>query len=310
MARRRVKESRSILDRRRPSESAGNPWAGTRIIATTHLAVAIIAVGWQGWTMVQGREVGILPPIVLAADMALFLDVDGTLLDIAATPEAVRVPDTLRADLRKVARRLDGALALVSGRSIAALDRLFPALSCAAAGQHGAELRLPSGEREQLKAIEPLPERVLNGIEAVARRWPAILIERKGLSIALHYRAVPELGPDLAAALEALIAPDLASVALKRGKFVLEIAPRHTDKGKAVDRLMSLRPFIGRKPVFIGDDLTDEDGFAAVIRLGGIALQVGPESDGRYDGCFETPAALRAWIAAAAADPRAGRGKA
>ena len=101
--------------------------------------------------------------------MALFLDVDGTLLDIAATPQAVRVPDNLRADLGKVARRLDGALALVSGRSIATLDRLFPALGCAAAGQHGAELRLPSGECERLDAMEPLPERILAGIDAIAR---------------------------------------------------------------------------------------------------------------------------------------------
>jgi len=258
--------------------------------------------------MAQARQAGISPPIVLAADMALFLDVDGTLLDIAATPEAVRVPDNLRADLGKVARRLGGALAIVSGRSIATLDRLFPELGGAAAGQHGAELRLPSGESERLDAVEPLPERILAGLDAVARRWPAILIEPKGLSVALHYRAAPELGRDLAVALEALVAPDLASVALKRGKFVLEIAPRQADKGKAVDRLMRLRPFVGRMPVFIGDDVTDEDGFAAVARLGGIALQVGPEAGGRYDGRFETPAALRAWIAAAAADPRTGRG--
>jgi trehalose 6-phosphate phosphatase len=259
--------------------------------------------------MAQGRETTFSPPIVLAADMALFLDVDGTLLDIAPTPAAVRVPDDLGATLGRIAERLGGALAIVSGRPIAMLDRLFPDLACAAAGQHGAELRLPSGATELLGGVAPLPDRIADGLDGLARRWPAILVEPKGFSIALHYRAAPELEPELEAALEELLAPDRAVVALKRGKFVFELAPRHVDKGKAVERLMALPPFVGRRPVFIGDDVTDEDGFAAVTRLGGIALRVGAGGEGRYDGRFEDPTELRAWLTATiASGPRDARG--
>lgn len=256
--------------------------------------------------MARNREARISPPIVLAADMALFLDVDGTLLDIAPTPDAVRVPADLGAILGQIARRLGGALAIVSGRSIATLDRLFPNLVTAMAGQHGAELRLPLGVVERLGAVEPLPEPLLAGLAALARRWPEILVEPKGVTVALHYRSVPELERELEIALERLVAPHREDVGLKRGKFVLEIAPRQVDKGKAVERLMTLPPFAGRRPVFIGDDVTDEDGFAAVLRLGGRAIRVGAVGDERYDGRFENPAALRDWLGATAASTPGG----
>lgn len=250
--------------------------------------------------MAPNREAEVSPPILLAADIALFLDVDGTLLDIAPTPDAVRVPEDLGATLGRIARRLDGALAVVSGRSIATLDRLFPNLVTAMAGQHGAELRLPLGVVERMTGVGSLPEPLLADLGVLARRWPEILVEPKGVTVALHYRSVPELERELEHALELLVAPHRAAIGLKRGKFVLEIAPRQVDKGKVVERLMTLPPFAGRRPVFIGDDVTDEDGFAAVRRLGGRAIRVGA-GEGDHDSRFEEPAALRDWLGAAAA---------
>lgn len=247
-------------------------------------------------------------PIGLAFDdrLALFLDVDGTLLDIAARPDAVTVPPDLVEVLRRLASRLDGALALVSGRSIAVLDRLFPRLGGALAGQHGAELRARDGPHETAAGTIALPEAIVAAVRTLGDRDPGIVIETKGLTMAVHYRPAPERGAELEAALRAILEPSDAPVALRRGKFVFEIAPEAIDKGRAVEHFMRRPPFAGRRPVFIGDDVTDEDGFAAVARMGGLAIRVGDGGEGRYDHRIESAAAVRAWLRAAAkAEPHA-----
>jgi trehalose 6-phosphate phosphatase len=240
----------------------------------------------------------------LRGDSALFLDVDGTVLDIAPRPDAVLVPPGLVDALARLSRRLGGALALVSGRPIAELDRLFPGLGCPAAGQHGAELRLPDGSFERGRGQAGIPAALATDVEALARRWPEIVTEHKGLSIAVHFRAAPEIETELHRLLESMLLPFGKSLAMKRGKLVREIVCRGTDKGRAVERFMGMQPFAGRRPIFVGDDVTDEDGFAAAVRLGGVGLGVGEGDEGdenRGHAGFASPAAVRRWLACEAA---------
>jgi trehalose 6-phosphate phosphatase len=207
-------------------------------------------------------------------DWALFLDVDGTLLEIAATPAAVCVPRRTLQVLAALQQRLDGAVALVSGRSIAELDRLFAPLTLAAAGVHGAERRDASGNaqrRDDLEALAPA-RRLLTDWSA---RHEGTLVEDKHAALALHYRSAPEL--ELAArqvAAEALAALP-PGFHIQEGKKVLEIKADGASKGHAIEAFMEESPFRGRVPVFVGDDLTDEDGFAVVNRRGGHSIAVG-----------------------------------
>jgi len=231
---------------------------------------------------------------------ALLLDLDGTLLDIAPRPEAVVVPPGLPATLEAVRARLDGALALVSGRPIAELDRLLAPLRTAAAGVHGAELRRrPDGPIERLGtpslldpvrrllAATPLPE--------------AVTVEDKEVAIALHWRRAAEPPVALIAELEARVAASDGSLEAIFGKAVLELRPAGLDKGRAVAALLAEPPFAGRRPIFVGDDRTDEDAFRAVERVGGLALPVGPTPPGGRPAVFAGPGAVRAWLASVAA---------
>lgn len=208
-------------------------------------------------------------------DWALFLDVDGTLLEIAAAPEDVFVPSRALEVLSKLHERLGGALALVSGRSIADLDRLFRPLRLPAAGAHGAERRSASGRvthRHAERSVLESARRLLTGWVAANM---GTLLEDKGAALALHYRGAPSL--EIAAKRMAAEAASLAGpqFAIQEGKKVLEIKPRSTDKGRAIAEFMLEAPFEGRVPVFIGDDLTDEHGFARVNELGGHSIAVG-----------------------------------
>jgi trehalose 6-phosphate phosphatase len=209
-------------------------------------------------------------------DWALFLDVDGTLLEIAAIPAAVRVPERAIGLLRSLHARLGGALALVSGRRIADLDALFAPLSLPVAGVHGAERRDAAGNRST-------PDRGsrLTPARRVLAAWQAAhagtLLEDKGAALALHYRAAPEWeGAARRAAIEALAAvgPEFH---LQEGKKVLELKAYTTGKGSAIAAFMQEPPFLGRVPVFVGDDVTDEDGFETVNRLDGYSIAVGLE---------------------------------
>lgn len=217
-----------------------------------------------------------LRPALLTPRDALFLDVDGTLLPIVARPQDVRVDSALRALLKRLRDALGGALALVSGRSIAEIDQLFEPLVLPLAGQHGYERRDAAlGVHRSEVFGHPLDEAVAT-LTDFSRRHAGLLVEQKGASVALHYRLAPELADAARTQVEALaerLAPDYTLMA---GKMVFELKPAHTDKGGAIRAFMREAPFAGRVPVFLGDDVTDEYGFAAIEEFGGESIKIGP----------------------------------
>lgn len=209
-------------------------------------------------------------------DWALFLDVDGTLVEIAPSPAATRVPLRVIEALAAVRERLGGALALVSGRPIADVDRLFAPLTLPAAGIHGAERRDAAGRvrlRDDRAALAPA-RRVL---AAWAAMHQGVLLEDKGSALALHYRLAPDVEPDARRIAATALAAAGPAFRLRDGKNALEIGADSVDKGQAIEAFMREPPFSDRVPVFLGDDVTDEDGFAAVNRLGGHSIAVGVE---------------------------------
>lgn len=212
----------------------------------------------------QGRE----------QELALFLDVDGTLLEIAGAPDEVRVDDRLLGILHRLQGRLAGAVALISGRRIDELDRLFPLEGLPAAGLHGLERRRSDGVVMR-SGGDGLPAASRRSLVGLAAAHPGVLIEDKGVAVAVHYRAAPEAEADVRRCVDALMAGLAANFELLDGKMVLEIRHRGCHKGDAVASFMAEPPFRGRLPVFIGDDVTDEDGFETVNRLGGWSVRVG-----------------------------------
>jgi trehalose 6-phosphate phosphatase len=227
---------------------------------------------------------------------ALFLDIDGTLLDIAPAPHSVQVPPSLVHSLDAAAQSLDGALALVSGRLIEDIDRLFQPLCLPSAGLHGAEIRRKAGggiERFECTPISRALRETINGLVEAHR---GVKLEDKGNALALHYRARPAAGPLLAHALTRLVSDFGPGLALLQGKMVLELRDIRHSKASAVSAFMATEPFAGRQPIFLGDDRTDEDGFAAVERKGGIALPVGINHDGGREAVFASPAEVRDWL--------------
>jgi trehalose 6-phosphate phosphatase len=205
---------------------------------------------------------------------AFFLDVDGTLIDIAPTPEAVVIPPDLPDMLARLAHRAHGALAIVSGRPLDSLDRFFAPAHLPAAGIHGAEMRFPDGSIEAQAA--PELESVRGALRAIGGRHPELLVEEKSVSVTIHYRLRPELEPVVRAEIERIIA-GVPGLALQPGKMMLEVRPASADKGRALARFMQARPFVGRRPLAVGDDLTDEHMFRIAVELGGLAVRVGRE---------------------------------
>lgn len=206
---------------------------------------------------------------------AYFLDVDGTLLDIARSPGEVRVRVETRQLLGRLHASAEGALALISGRSLSDIDTLFPLVALPAAGQHGVERRNARGMRGWSGASmrdQPVARARLGALVA---RYPELVLEDKGFSVALHYRAAPVL--------ETLVRETVGDVQaelgdgflVQPGKYVLELRPSGMDKGDAIAEFMAEPPFAGRVPVFVGDDVTDEHGFAVVNELGGHSVKVG-----------------------------------
>lgn len=234
---------------------------------------------------------------------ALFLDVDGTLLDIAASPDAVTVPPALPDALDALHRQLHGALALVSGRTVDTLDRLFAPVRLPAAGSHGAQWRSLAGGTVQHYG-GPLPRHLRARLLALARRQPGVLAEDKGSSVALHYRAAPAAREALASALNALLAEaDGGDLRLLPGKMVFEVLCAGQDKAAALRRFLAVAPFAGRRPVFLGDDAADAPALAAVAALDGLALSVGARLPGAA-AVFATPGAVRSALARAAGATR------
>lgn len=241
-------------------------------------------------------------PVTLAlptGPLALFLDVDGTLIDIAPCPDAVVVPEPLRQALGRLGERLNGALALVSGRSIADLDTLFRPLRFRAAGVHGAEMRTEPDGAVSARDGDALPADFIAAVRHLAAGHAGTLVENKGYSVAVHYRADPSAGPALRAGLDALVAETGPGLQVLPGHMVFDVKRSDVDKGVAITAFMAHAPFAGRQPVFIGDDVTDLSGFAAVLAAGGLAYSVTTPRPG-LSGHFADPQTVRDWVAALA----------
>ena len=240
---------------------------------------------------------GPLPPI--GARNALFLDFDGTLAELAPQPEAVLIAPDLVSILVQLAARLNGALAMVSGRRLIDLDGFLAPLQLPAAAEHGAQRRLLSGEI--IRVAPPDLQAVTRRVTALARQHSGLRVEVKDTAVALHYRHAPELE---ASCLQAMgeAARNAPGLELLRGKYVLEIKLAGISKGTAIEDFMAQAPFAGRLPLFAGDDITDEDGFSAVQRMGGCGIKVGEGATRARYRC-PSPAALRQWLQRAAQEP-------
>lgn len=234
-----------------------------------------------------------LPPPERAA---LFLDVDGTLLELAPRPDAVVVTDRTRALLERAERRLAGALALVSGRPLEELDRLFSPLRLPAAGVHGLQRRDVHGREHHAAPPPGWHASLAPRLARFARQHPNVVVEDKGHAIALHYRRAPELA-EAALTLAGAIADDMGpETRLLRGKMVLEFMPAGSDKGRAIEAFMGEPPYSARTPVFIGDDVTDEAGFSAVNAMGGVTLRVGTIEHSHARHALPDVAGVHAWL--------------
>ncbi len=225
---------------------------------------------------------------------AFFLDIDGTLLVLAATPAGVTVDSGLKQTLGPLRTATGGAIALISGRQIGEVDWLFAPLRLPTAGQHGIERRDGSGVMHRYAAPSYRFGEIKNRLAPLVARHPGLLLEEKGLTLAIHYRQVPSLGSHLHRLLRELVnsAEDLR---LQPGKMVVEIMPIGSDKGSTITEFMSESPFRGRIPVFLGDDVTDEYGFSVVNAMDGHSIKVGP---GRSAARWRLPDvhAVRSWL--------------
>lgn len=234
----------------------------------------------------------LLPLITL--DTALFLDFDGTLAELAPQPHAVRVATGLVRTLEVLHQGLNGALAIVTGRTIVDIDRFLSPLQLPIAAEHGSQYRMVDG---RTPGITPSDLQVaLDAADSLVTLHPGLLVERKTAAVALHYRQHPELETLCREVMQAAAA-QMRGVELLQGKCVIEIKPACVNKGQAIASFMNEAPFAGRVPIFVGDDLTDEPGFSAAQQLGGKGIKVGEGATVALHRCM-TPAALRGWLAA------------
>jgi len=240
----------------------------------------------------------LLPDAETLRRWALFLDVDGTLLDLAATPDNVVVPPDLPGLLIDLHERLGGALALVSGRRLDELDHLFAPMRLPAAGVHGAFIRRTPDSVPGTPVINPSIAALTADLAPFVHAYPGVLIEDKGVGIAVHFRNAPEAEPSLRRCIAAACATLGPDIRILDGKMVIEVKPAGTDKGTAIRTLMAEPPFAERVPVFAGDDVTDRDGFRAVQALGGLAIQVGAADGSPATAHLATPTEVRAWLTA------------
>jgi trehalose 6-phosphate phosphatase len=227
---------------------------------------------------------------------AILLDIDGTILDLAPSPQQVWVPAGLRQTLARLDAMTGGAVALVSGRSLSDIDLIFAPLELAAIGGHGAELRIAAGAEPLIRA-KPLAAPLKRRLAALTELGPGILAEDKGYSLALHYRLAPDKSDTIRAAVDKIcadIAP--AAVEILPGKLVVEIKAAGVNKANAVSELMTYAPFARRNPIFIGDDTTDEPVFGVIAQTGGLGFSVG-RVIADVNGHFDKPESVRAWLA-------------
>jgi len=228
-------------------------------------------------------------------DWAYFLDVDGTLIDIADTPDAVRVDTALLDLIARLQGASGGAVALVSGRALSFLESRLGTLRLPLAGQHGLERRDAAGRVWIHPAPPAAKSAIKQALAPVLARHPGLLLEDKGLTLALHYRLAPHLAAYAHRLMARLAAAAGAGLEVQRGKRVAEIKPSGVDKGTAIAQYLTEPPFKQRRPVFIGDDRNDEHGFAEVNRLDGISIKVGTgKSCARFR--LRDVAAVRRWL--------------
>ena len=227
--------------------------------------------------------------------VALFLDIDGTLLDVALTPLTVHVPPDLAELLEMLSARLSGAMAIITGRPIAEADNLLRPWKFAAAGVHGGEMRMSA--METIQALTPTfnPE-LHNDLKTIADAMPGVVLEDKGAGIAMHYRMVPNLREPLLALLETLIQKYPGQLAICEGRKVVEVLPVGFSKGRALRKLAGLPQFVNRVPVMIGDDISDIDAFHAAEALGGYGLKVAGENFAQSEASFSGPQDVLAWL--------------
>lgn len=239
-------------------------------------------------------------------DWAYFLDMDGTLIDIAAMPDAIEVDNALLGLVARLHDASGGALALVSGRTVADLEQRLGGVRIPLAGQHGLERRSAAGMLQAHPRRADCPDDLRRSLEGAVARHPGLLLEDKGGTLAIHYRQAPRLAGYVHRLVRDAMAPLADRLCLQKGKRVVEIRPCGCDKGGAIEQFMAEAPFRGRFPVFIGDDVTDEHGFAVINRLGGLSVKVGP---GPTVARWRLPdvRAVRRWLASAVADEGARR---
>ena len=236
------------------------------------------------------------PPLPGVDDhWAMFLDVDGTLLDFANRPDQVCVESRLRELIEDLYGTLDGALALVSGRSLDDLDDLFGHPPWAMAGLHGLEVRDADGRYRGVHIGTARRSLVRDIASNIAASLPGVLVEDKGMAVALHCRTSPQQCETLRKRVEAVL-PSLAGYEMQAGNMVVELKPEGMDKGRAVASLLERFPFHGRLPVYVGDDLTDEHGFATVNLECGLSVRVGNREPSLAHYSLPEPAAARAWL--------------
>ena len=229
------------------------------------------------------------------AGCALFLDVDGTLLDIAPTPDQVVVPDGLVPMLMQIAAGLGGALAILTGRQLSEIDALLAPARFPGGGVHGAELRLAAGAPIE-HVVTALPEALVDELNDLADRMPGIMAEPKGPGFAMHYRQAPDQKSVLEAEIVSLLTKYPDDLVLCPGRKLFEIIPEGLSKGTALDKLAALPPFAGRKPVMIGDDAGDVPALAEAVRLGGTGLRVAGEHFGHTHTDLAGPRGVHAWL--------------
>ena len=241
----------------------------------------------------------VLPALDWSRD-ALLLDVDGTIIDIAPTPEAVVVPESLKLSLSRVRERLGGALALISGRTLAAIDELFVPLKFTAAGAHAAELRLdPDGEVKRCGV--PLTPVEKAAFAAVTKLDPRLRIEDKVYTLAVHYRNALEFEDQVIALMREQVTKLREDLRILCGKAVVEVKTRGFNKGTGLRQIMEHPPFRGRRPIFFGDDVTDEDALAVVPEFSGLGISVGRLLPGAGFQ-VSSPQAVRLWLARLSAE--------
>jgi len=243
----------------------------------------------------EGARVGAVTPLG-DAPLALFLDVDGTLLDLAARPEDVVTPAGLVSTLAGAEHKLAGALALISGRSIDDIDRLFTPLRLRVSGVHGAEIRFHPDASTSSTTAADLPQSLLDALRKAVEPFPGVFVENKRFSFTVHYRLAPSAERPLRDIVGQLVESIPSRIDIMDAHCAIEIKSPCFDKGGAIAAFLTTSTFRGRTPIFIGDDTTDESGFALVSARGGFAYSVGSPRNGAI-GAFSGPRAVRGWLA-------------